>query len=408
MAAGNGAVTLRRSSWGIWLGALSLVLAACSTSAPAATTGGTQSSSSAPASSGTSQTAAPKPVALALVPADKAADVPPGEPVTVSAKDGKLTEVVVTNQDGAQVAGQLAPDGTSWKTTEGLGYGKSYTTKVTGQGRDGKPATATSTFTTAKPRRQASVSMNPLDGQTVGVGQPLAFYFDTAVDRAAVQRAITITSTPAADGAFYWFSDKEVHWRPRLYWQPGTKITIDANIYGKDLGNGTFGRESRTATITVGSSVIAVADGQTHQMTVTINGELARTIPISMGKKAHETPYGTYVVMGEYTNYTMDSSTYGVPADAPGGYRTKIAYASRMSNSGVFYHSAPWSVRQQGNSNVSHGCLNMSTDNAAWMQSIAQKGDVVIVQNSGGPQLQAWDGLGDWQIPWEEWVKGGK
>jgi lipoprotein-anchoring transpeptidase ErfK/SrfK len=384
--------------------AVALVVGAC-TSAPAEQPQGSPTASQ----TSTSQAPPARPVALALVPADQAADVAPGEPVTVAATDGKLTEVVLTTQDGAPVAGQLAPDGSSWRSTEALGYGKSYVTKATGQGSDGKTATATSTFsTTGKPRRQIGLSMNPLDGQTVGVGQPLAFYFDTAVDKAAVQKAIQITSEPAIDGAFYWFSDKEVHWRPRLYWTTGTKITINAAIYGKNLGNGVFGREDRRATVTVGDSIIAVADGQTHQMTVTVNGTLARTIPISMGKRAHETPVGTYVVMSEHTNYVMDSSTYGVPVDSAAGYRTKVAYASRMSNSGVFYHSAPWSVRQQGNSNVSHGCVNMSTENAQWLQSIAQKGDIVIVQNTGGPKLQSWDGLGDWQIPWTEWQAGGK
>ena len=79
-----------------------------------------------------------------------------------------------------------------------------------------------------------------------------------------------------------------------------------------------------------------------------------------------------------------------------------------MSNSGIFYHSAPWSVGDQGHRNVSHGCLNMTTENAAWLQEISQKGDVIVVKNSGGQFLEPWDGLGDWQIPWAEWVKGGK
>lgn len=401
MAEKRGAVTLGK----LWVVALGVVAAACSTAAPAAEQPKT-GQASAPTTS--SQAPAAKPVALALVPADQAANVAPGEPVTVAATDGKLTEVIVTNGDGAPVPGQLAADGASWRSTEGLGYGKSYTTKATAQGSDGKTATATSSFSTAKPRRQTGLSMNPLDGQTVGVGQPLVFYFDTAVDRAAAQQAIKITTTPETEGAFYWMSDKEVHWRPEDYWKSGTKIAINAAIYGKDLGNGVYGKEDRNATITIGDSVIALADGQTHQMSVSINGAVARTIPISMGKKGHETPVGTYVLMGEYTNYIMDSSTYGVPVDSPAGYRTKIAYASRMSNSGVFYHSAPWSVRQQGHSNVSHGCLNMSNENAAWMQSIGQKGDVVIVQNSGGPNLEVWDGLGDWQIPWTQWLTGGK
>ncbi|MFL6145319.1 MAG: Ig-like domain-containing protein [Labedaea sp.] len=407
MTVGFGAVTsrLRLGRWiGLGLLAVALGAAGCSTAAPKEEARGSQPPSATP----TSSRPAPTPVALALVPADQAAEVAPGEPVTVHATSGKLTEVVVTGQDGKAVAGQLSPDGASWQSTEALGYAKSYTAKATGQGTDGKTATATSTFVTAKPRRQTGLSMNPLDGQTVGVGQPLAFYFDTAVDRAAAQKAIHITTTPATEGAFYWFSDREVHWRPKEYWQSGTKVAIDAAIYGKNLGNGIFGKEDRHAAITIGNSVVALADGATHQMTVTVNGTVARTIPISMGKKGHETPIGTYVVMGEYTNYVMDSSTYGVPVDSPAGYRTNIAYATRMSNSGVFYHSAPWSVRQQGHSNVSHGCLNMSTENAAWMQSIAQKGDIVVVQNSGGPQLETWDGLGDWQLTWTQWLAGGK
>ncbi|WP_459716874.1 L,D-transpeptidase [Actinophytocola sp. KF-1] len=350
-----------------------------------------------------------KPVKLAITPADKAADVVPGNPVTIAAVDGMLTQVRVVNEQGEQVRGQLSPDKTTWQTTEPLGFGKTYTATATGKGTDEKRTTVKSVFTTATPRLKADLSMNPLDGQTVGVGQPLAFYFDVNIEnKAAVEKAIQIATTPHTEGAFYWFDDSEVHWRPKTYWAAGTKITVNAAIFGKDFGNGVFGNESRVANITVGKAVVAVADGATHQMTVTVNGKVARTIPISMGKPGHETPSGTYVVMSEHTNYTMDSSTYGVPTDAAEGYRTTVAVASRMSNSGIFYHSAPWSVGDQGHRNVSHGCLNMTTENAAWLQEISQKGDVIVVKNSGGQILEPWDGLGDWQIPWAEWTKGGK
>ncbi|MPZ79642.1 MAG: L,D-transpeptidase family protein [Actinophytocola sp.] len=356
----------------------------------------------------TKPTPPPTPVKLSISPGNKAVDVPPGDPITVAAVGGKLTRVVLTNEAGEQVKGQLSPDATTWQVAEPLGYDKTYTAKATGEGTDGKPASLTSTFTTVQPRLRADLSMNPLDGQKVGVGQPLAFYFDVDItDKAAAQRAIQITSTPAVEGAFYWFSDSEVHWRPKQYWPAGTKISIKASIYGKNFGEGVFGNDDRVAGVTVGDAVVAVADGGTHQMIVKVNGKVARTIPIAMGKPGHETPFGTYVVMSEHTDYTMDSGTYGVPADSPLGYRTHVDVASRMSNSGIFYHSAPWSVGDQGHRNVSHGCINMSTENAAWMQSISNKGDVVVVQHSGGPRLESWDGLGDWQIPWPEWTKGG-
>ncbi|HEY0450904.1 L,D-transpeptidase [Actinophytocola sp.] len=350
----------------------------------------------------------PTPVTLSITPGNKAVDVAPGDPVTVAAVGGELTQVTLTNEAGEPVRGRLSPDATTWQVAEPLGYGKTYTATATGRGTDGKPATLTSTFSTVQPRLKADLSMNPLDGQKVGVGQPLAFYFDVDItDKAAAQRAIQISSTPAVEGAFYWFSDSEVHWRPKAFWPAGAKVSVRAAIYGKNFGDGVFGNDDRVANVTVGDAVVAVADGATHQMTVKVNGKVARNIPIAMGKPGHETPFGTYVVMSEHTNYTMDSSTYGVPADSPLGYRTHVDVASRMSNSGIFYHSAPWSVGDQGRRNVSHGCINMSTANAAWLQSISNKGDVIVVQNSGGPRLESWDGLGDWQIPWAEWAKGG-
>lgn len=384
--------------------ALTVVLVTSCTSGPAAGEGSKTTSTAA-----TEPRPAKKPVKLTITPGDQAGGVEPGAPVTIAAADGKITQASVVNDTGKVVAGALSSDGATWQTTEPLGFGKTYTATATGTGADGKPATVTSAFTTATPRVKADLSMNPLDGQVVGVGQPLAFYFDTAVvNKPAAQQAIHVYSDPPTEGAFYWFSDKEVHWRPRQYWAAGTKIWVNAAIYGHDFGNGVYGNDSRTASVTVGNAVVATADGASHQMTVTVNGAVARTIPISMGKPGHETPAGTYVVMSEHTNYTMDSGTYGVPADSPAGYRTTVAVASRMSNSGIFYHSAPWSVGDQGHRNVSHGCINMTTEAAAWLQSISNKGDVIIVQNSGGPALEPWDGLGDWQIPWDQWFAGGK
>ncbi|TDV52009.1 L,D-transpeptidase [Actinophytocola oryzae] len=380
------------------------------TSCTSSSASGEQGDDAKPRSTSSARPAPPrKPVALTIAPGDRAAGVEPGAPVTIAAVDGKVTQVLVVNEAGQPVAGVLSPDATTWQTTEPLGFGKTYTATATGRGTDGKDATVTSVFSTAAPRVKADLSMNPLDGQVVGVGQPLAFYFDAPVaNKAAAQQAIQVHSEPAAEGAFYWYSDKEVHWRPKEYWAAGTRITINASIYGRDFGNGVYGNDSRTAVVTVGDAVVANADGATHQMTVTVNGAVVRTIPISMGKPGHETPVGTYVVMSEHTDYTMDSSTYGVPADAANGYRTTVAVASRMSNSGIFYHSAPWSVGDQGHRNVSHGCINMTTENARWLQSISNKGDVIVVQNSGGPVLESWDGLGDWQVPWDQWAAGGK
>ncbi|WP_308208673.1 L,D-transpeptidase [Actinosynnema pretiosum] len=384
------------------IGVVATLLTACSSGAGDSAGNGSDTT---PVAAQSSEPA--KPVSLSLGPANQTADVAPGLPVVATATDGKITEAVLTNAEGKTVAGQLSADGAQWVNTEALGYQKQYTLAVTGQGADGKPVTQTSTFTTVKPRTQTFLSVNPMDGTTVGVGQPLAFYFDEPIaDKAAAEAMISITTEPKVDGAFYWFKNDEVHWRPQNYWAAGTKVTIDAKVYGKHLGNGVYGEKDRHIQTTIGDAVIHEADGQSHQVVTKINGQVARTMPTSMGNAANTTPVGTYVLTEKHDHMVMDSRTYGLALDA-GGYVTPVDWATRMSNSGIFFHSAPWSIGDQGVRNVSHGCLNLSPENAKWVFDLSKPGDIVIVTNSGGPRLESWDGFGDWQVPWEEWVKGG-
>ncbi|MFD1147431.1 L,D-transpeptidase [Saccharothrix hoggarensis] len=392
----------RRALELIAIGLVATLITSCSSGSAATGDGAGEPSTT------TSSTPPPKPVTLTTGPADAAVDVPPGVPVVATASDGKITQATLTNADGKVVAGQVSPDGLVWTNTEPLGYQKTYTLAVTGQGTDGKPVTRTSTFTTVKPRTLTYLSVNPQDGTTVGVGQPLAFYFDEPIaDKAAAEAMISITTEPRVAGAFYWFDEKTAHWRPQNYWTPGTKITIDAKIYGKHVGNGVYGEEDRLITTTIGDAVIHEADGQTHQVVTKVNGQVVRTMPTSMGDAQNPTPTGTYVLMEKHAHMVMDSRTYGLSLEA-GGYVTPVDWAYRMSNSGIFFHSAPWSIGDQGHRNVSHGCLNLSPENAKWVFDNSKQGDVVIVTNSGGPALESWDGFGDWQIPWDQWTKGNR
>jgi lipoprotein-anchoring transpeptidase ErfK/SrfK len=378
-------------------GVIGLTVAGCS-STPSSEPPKQSASSSAP------KPAPPKAAVLTVTPAKDAKDVAPGEPVTVTVADGKVGEVKLTGADGKVVAGKPRADGSGWDSAEPLGYSKSYRLTATATGADGKPVTTESAFSTARPARQLGVSVNLVEGETVGVGLPLIFTFTGNVaDKAAAEKALKITAQPATEGGFRWSGDKQVTWRPKEYWKSGTKIKVDADVYGKPLGNGSYGREDKVINAAVGDKLVAVADGGTHQMTVSVNDQVVKTMPTSMGKPGHNTPAGTYTVMSEHTGYTMDSGTYGVPEDAPGGYRTFVQYAVRLSYSGIFYHSAPWSVRQQGHSNVSHGCLNLSTENTKWLMDTSKKGDVVTVQNSGGPKLEGTDGWSVWQLSWDEW-----
>jgi lipoprotein-anchoring transpeptidase ErfK/SrfK len=97
----------------------------------------------------------------------------------------------------------------------------------------------------------------------------------------------------------------------------------------------------------------------------------------------------------------MDSRTWGLTGT--GAYRTTVKWATRISSSGEFVHAAPWSVYAQGNSNVSHGCVNVSEANAKWFYDTFGYGDPVIIKNTSGPRLKSYDGYGDWQIAYKHY-----
>ena len=337
---------------------------------------------------------------------DGAVGITVDKPVTVTAGEGVLGAVSMVNEDGTAVDGQLSPDGLTWSTAEPLGYNKQYTLDAEALGLGGV-ARASMTFETQSPENLTMPYVLPNDGEVVGIGQPVAIRFDEDIsNRLAAQRAITVTTEPPVEGAFYWLNNREVRWRPQHYWKPGTAVEVAVNTYGVDLGDGLFGQENVTTRFTIGDEVVATADDSTKTMTVRRNGDVVKTMPISMGKNSTPTDNGAYIIGDRYSHLIMDSSTYGVPVNSPNGYRLEVDWATQMSYSGIYVHSAPWSVGSQGYTNVSHGCLNVSPSNAIWFYDNTKRGDIVEVINTVGSTLPGTDGLGDWNIPWEQWKAG--
>lgn len=365
---------------------------------------------------------APVPARVTIEPRAHATGVDPLGVVRISATDGTLTGVRMTNDGGQSVPGVLTPDAQVWKPSVPLGYGRTYTLAVSSQGLGGVPANHTSVFTTLTPSKQTKVALTTTsgaaltDGSTYGVGTVVVAHFDEPItDRAAAQRRLTVTTQPAVEGSWYWMDDQNAHWRPEHYYTPGTTVTVSANVYGADLGGGLYGQEDTTASFTVGDSHVSIADDTTKTISVYDNGQLVRTIPTSMGMGGTETvggqtlsfwtQAGTYTVMDKANPVIMDSSTYGLPINSRLGYKETIPYAVRLSNDGIYVHQLESTVWAQGNTNVSHGCLNVNADNAQWFYDFSQPGDVFEVRNTGGEPLQVWQN-GDWSVPWDKWVAG--
>jgi lipoprotein-anchoring transpeptidase ErfK/SrfK len=355
--------------------------------------------------------AAPATVELAV--ADGSVDVSPVAPLAIAVTGGELTDATLADAAGAEVPGSLAeaaddPEAQVFAPESPLAYGTTYTLTATATNADDEEAEATATFTTVTPQTLSTPSIGPLDGMVVGVGMPIRVYFDDPVtDKAAVESHLLVTSSNPTDGAWSWLNDAEVHFRPSTYWPPNTEVTLDANLYGVDFGEGVWGEKNRTVSFTIGAKHVSVADAGTHVMEVYDGDQLVQTFPISAGGPEFPSRNGPHVVTELNRDRVMDSSTYGVPVDSPNGYRTPVEFAVRLSNNGEFVHSAPWSVAQQGVENVSHGCINLSPERAAWFFNFSRPGDVVEIRNSIGPTLSAADGdIYDWAVPWDQWQAG--
>ena len=105
-------------------------------------------------------------------------------------------------------------------------------------------------------------------------------------------------------------------------------------------------------------------------------------MPASMGRPDYPTPVGTYTVLAKERDVQMDSSSVGIPVDDPDGYLLDVDYAVRITDRGLFVHSAPWAENSLGYDNVSHGCVSLSPTDAEWYFNAVNVGDPVIVQEN--------------------------
>ncbi|BCI53349.1 membrane protein [Mycolicibacterium litorale] len=211
-------------------------------------------------------------------------------------------------------------------------------------------------------------AIEPGAGDVVGIAQPLTVRFGAPVpNRLAAERSLRITSPATPAGEFSWLSDSVMQWTPTGFWPAHSPISVSA---------GDFAADFRT-----GAAVVGVADIDAHTFTVSIDDQVVREMPASMGKPKFPTPVGTFRVLGKEPVVVMDSRTIGIPLDDPEGYKLTVYDAVRITWGGVYVHGAPWSTGSQGYANVSHGCINLSPDNADWYFNTVSMGDPVIVQS---------------------------
>ena len=368
---------------------LALIAAGCS--------GGARS---APASAAGGAVGGAPDVSLSITPAESGIDDAPEHGIAVRAAGGRITKVAV-DTGGEPVSGKLRDSGTVWRSTWALDVSQHFTVVATAVGRNGIPITRTVSFRTLTPSKTVSTQVIEGYRQTYGVGMPIVLYFSRPIqDRAAVERALQVRSSKRVVGAWYWDTSCNlaamcVYFRPRSYWPAHTDVSFTGHLDGVEVAPGVYGSHTLTQTFTIGDPVGVVANTQEHSMTVYRDGRVFARWPISTGRPGDETPDGTYL--------TIEKAN---PVDMIGpGYNIEVPWSVRFTWSGDYLHDAYWSVGEQGFTNVSHGCVNMSPADDEIFYGLADTGDPVTIL--GSPKAGVWDnGWTMWFLSWKQWVHG--
>jgi lipoprotein-anchoring transpeptidase ErfK/SrfK len=374
--------------------ALTALLTACSGAAPAATH----------AAGGEGQEKE-RPATVTVTP--HGGRVRAGEPVRVVARGGTLTAVTVTGPGGG-LTGTLSTDRRTWTSDRNVVPGASYTVEAatrTGGGTTGK---AESSFTTAAAGKVNKVDWRPGDNTTVGVAQPISLVFDNPVtDKAAVEKQLEVTTSNGTEGSWGWLTDysgrDRVDWRPRDYWRPGTKVTLNARLNGTDSGpgGGWFVRDYK-AGFTVGARQVVKVDLDSKRLTLQRDGRTVRTVPVSGGTPGPDTGSwrGTAVVLAKEGTVRMNSETVGLGKS----YDEMVDDSIRLTWSGMYAHAAPWNAAFFGRANRSHGCVGMSDADADWLYSQVRVGDPFEIKGAEAKGTVAPNnGFGDWNLDWDQW-----
>ncbi|MEU0408934.1 Ig-like domain-containing protein [Streptomyces griseorubiginosus] len=352
---------------------------------------------------------------IRVAPDDGSKGVPPEEKLRVRVPSGRLESVTVVKSQDAQdipVPGHISDDGLRWEPDDAqLALAAKYTVHAVALDAHGRRSARHTTFTTYVPEQRFIGYVSPENRSTVGTGMIVSLEFNRAIeDRAAVERAVHVTSQPPVEIRPHWFGGGRLDFRPEHYWEPGTRVTVALRLRDVEGAPGVYGLQYKTFSFTVGRSQVSLVDAAAHTMQVRRDGELLATVPITAGAPRTTTYNGKMVVteMLEVTRMNSRTVGFGGEYDIP-----DVPHALRLTDSGTFLHGNYWAPDAPGRINVSHGCVGLrdvkggSSDTpAGWFFDRSLIGDVVEVVHSDDKKVAPDNGLGGWNMSWKQWKTG--
>lgn len=334
--------------------------------------------------------------------------------------EGRLESVkVVTSQDAQEspVPGHLSEDGLSWEPDdEKLALAAKYTIDAVALDGHGRRSARHTTFTTHVPDERFIGYVTPENRSTVGTGMIVSLEFNREIEhRAAVERAVHVTANPPVEIRPHWFGNGRLDFRPEQYWKPGTQVTVSLRLRDVEGAPGVYGLQYKTFSFTIGRSQVSLVDAAEHTMEVRRDGDLLATVPITVSAPKTTTYNGRMVVTEMLEVTRMNGATVGFKKkNGKGEYDIPdVPHAMRLTDSGTFLHGNYWAPDAFGRVNVSHGCVGLrdvkgggADTPAGWFFDRSLIGDVVEVVHSNDKKVAPDNGLGGWNMGWNEWKAG--
>ncbi|MHC0430036.1 L,D-transpeptidase [Streptomyces sp. O3] len=359
--------------------------------------------------------------AIQVTPDDGKRGVRADAGLRVRVPDGRLESVkavMVRDAERQRVPGRISTDGLSWRPDEKkLALAARYVVDAVALDGHGRRQARRTTFTTYVPEERFVAYVTPENRSVVGTGMVVSLEFNHEVtDRAAVERAVKVTADPAVEVAGHWFGASRLDFRPREYWKPGTRVTVDLALRDVEAAPGVYGQQHKTFGFTIGRSQVSVVDAKKKTMEVRRDGDLVATVPITAGAAETTTYNGKMVVTEMFEVTRMNGATVGfTDSDGKGEYDIPdVPHAMRLTTSGTFLHGNYWAAKDTfGNANVSHGCVGLrdvkggsAETPAGWFFDRSLIGDVVEVRNSADKTVAPDNGLNGWNMGWAKWKAG--
>ncbi|MCA1223670.1 L,D-transpeptidase, partial [Streptomyces sp. 8L] len=253
-------------------------------------------------------------------------------------------------------------------------------------------------------------TITPTSGATVGVAMPVSVVFTNPVAtsaRATVEHHLKVSASRSTTGAWHWMSSTRVDWRPKTFWQSGTKVSVDADLAGVSNGNGRVGTHSYHHSFTIGDDVEATVSVTGHSMKVTKDGATVRTVPIDAGSSSWPSWDGTMAVIDKQPKVRMTSCSVGISCNKKDKdyYDLTLPWDVHLTNSGTYLHYSTGDP-YPGNSVGSHGCVHLSLADAKWFYNYVKQGDPITITGSPRGKAAPDNGYADFNLSWSQWLAG--